>query len=189
MAAYEFVNGFYDPRHRRCAPGWKSPVSFVRMGTKARQSRTYALRSFPHFRPGSPLPFTAWAKNSIVVNTPRRVTPDEIWNDQTVAFHSSMIHTLPNYGLITGPVEAVGTTSVVYLVDQTVERNVGMIRILLIRWAGSNGPVAAPAFYKSMVKSLKARFRSPVRSGITRCHRPCLTSPSGSMRIRIAHMF
>ncbi len=30
MAIFEHINGFYNPRHRHSAPGWKSPVAFER---------------------------------------------------------------------------------------------------------------------------------------------------------------
>jgi hypothetical protein len=45
MAIFEYINGFYNPRHRHSAPSWKSPVAFerkvaktsTRSGTKAGQ--------------------------------------------------------------------------------------------------------------------------------------------------------
>ena len=30
MAIFEYINGFYNPRHRHSALGWKSPVAFER---------------------------------------------------------------------------------------------------------------------------------------------------------------
>jgi transposase InsO family protein len=30
MAIFEYINGFYNPRRRHSALGWKSPVAFLR---------------------------------------------------------------------------------------------------------------------------------------------------------------
>jgi putative transposase len=30
MAIFKYINGFYNPRHRHSALGWKSPVAFER---------------------------------------------------------------------------------------------------------------------------------------------------------------
>jgi transposase InsO family protein len=30
MATFEYINGFYNPRHRHSALGWESPVAFER---------------------------------------------------------------------------------------------------------------------------------------------------------------
>ena len=32
MAIFEYINGFYNPRRRHSALGWKSPVAFERKG-------------------------------------------------------------------------------------------------------------------------------------------------------------
>jgi hypothetical protein len=48
MAIFEYINGFYNPRHRHSALGWESPVAFerkvaktsTRSGTKTGQVHT-----------------------------------------------------------------------------------------------------------------------------------------------------
>ncbi len=39
MAIFEYVNGFYNPRRRHSALGWKSPVAFER---KVAQTSTWS---------------------------------------------------------------------------------------------------------------------------------------------------
>lgn len=53
----------------------------------------------------------------------------EIWKDQADAYKAVMIPHMPNYFMVTGPNAGVGTTSVVYLIEQSVNWIVDMIKL------------------------------------------------------------
>lgn len=52
----------------------------------------------------------------------------DIWKDRTDAYNAVMVPAMPNYFMVTGPNAGVGTTSVVYLIEQTVGWIVDMIK-------------------------------------------------------------
>jgi len=52
----------------------------------------------------------------------------ELWKDRTDAYKAVMVPAMPNYFMVTGPNAGVGTTSVVYLIEQTVDWIVDMIK-------------------------------------------------------------
>ncbi|WP_164661169.1 SDR family NAD(P)-dependent oxidoreductase [Tropicibacter sp. Alg240-R139] len=54
---------------------------------------------------------------------------DDIWQTRADAYKSSMVPDLPNYFLVTGPNSGVGTTSVVYLIEQSVDWIVDVIKL------------------------------------------------------------
>ena len=66
--------------------------------------------------------------HSLSISGPGGVTLQDLWKDQTDAYKAVMIPQLPNYFMVTGPNAGVGTTSVVYLIEQTVEWIIEMIK-------------------------------------------------------------
>jgi len=61
MAIFEYINGFYNPRRRHSALGWKSPVAFERKvaltstwgSTKPRQVHVLLHLAVPHHHHGA----------------------------------------------------------------------------------------------------------------------------------------
>lgn len=66
--------------------------------------------------------------HSLGITGPGGMGLEEIWRDQTDAYKSAMVPGLPNYFMVTGPNAGVGTTSVVYLIEQSVEWIVEMVK-------------------------------------------------------------
>jgi cation diffusion facilitator CzcD-associated flavoprotein CzcO/acetyl esterase/lipase/NAD(P)-dependent dehydrogenase (short-subunit alcohol dehydrogenase family) len=66
--------------------------------------------------------------HSLGVTGPGGVTLEQVWKDRTDAYKSVMIPAFPNYFMVTGPNAGVGTTSVVYLIEQSVDWIVEMIK-------------------------------------------------------------
>ena len=54
---------------------------------------------------------------------------EDIWQTRADAYKSSMVPDLPNYFLVTGPNSGVGTTSVVYLIEQSVDWIIDVIKL------------------------------------------------------------
>ncbi|GAA6190358.1 SDR family NAD(P)-dependent oxidoreductase [Phaeobacter sp. NW0010-22] len=54
---------------------------------------------------------------------------EDIWQSRADAYKSSMVPDLPNYFLVTGPNSGVGTTSVVYLIEQSVDWIVDVMKL------------------------------------------------------------
>lgn len=53
----------------------------------------------------------------------------DIWQSRADAYKSSMVPDLPNYFMVTGPNSGVGTTSVVYLIEQSVDWIVDVMKL------------------------------------------------------------
>lgn len=66
---------------------------------------------------------------SLNISGPNGVTLADIWKTRTDAYKATMVPGLPNYFMVTGPNAGVGTTSVVFLIEQTVDWIVEMIKI------------------------------------------------------------
>lgn len=56
-------------------------------------------------------------------------TLSELWQERSDAYKSSMIPGFPNYFMVTGPNAGVGTTSVVYLIEQSVDWIIDVIKL------------------------------------------------------------
>jgi acetyl esterase/lipase len=56
------------------------------------------------------------------------ITLAQRWQDQSDAYKSAMVPGMPNYFMVTGPNAGVGTTSVVYLIEQSVDWIIDVIK-------------------------------------------------------------
>lgn len=59
-------------------------------------------------------------KLGLQITGPGGLTLADLWKDRADAYKSAMVPGLPNYFMVTGPNAGVGTTSVVYLIEQSV---------------------------------------------------------------------
>ncbi|MDA0962027.1 MAG: alpha/beta hydrolase fold domain-containing protein, partial [Proteobacteria bacterium] len=68
-------------------------------------------------------------KQGIQITGRNRQTLGELWQERTDAYKSSMIAGFPNYFMVTGPNAGVGTTSVVFLIEQSVDWIIDVIKL------------------------------------------------------------
>ncbi|MDU8929117.1 SDR family NAD(P)-dependent oxidoreductase [Alisedimentitalea sp. MJ-SS2] len=68
-------------------------------------------------------------KHGIQIAGRNKQTLSELWQERTDAYKSSMIPGFPNYFMVTGPNAGVGTTSVVYLIEQSVDWIIDVIKL------------------------------------------------------------
>ncbi len=68
-------------------------------------------------------------RNAMSITGAGGVTLADLWRDQADAYRSSMIPEFPNYFMVTGPNAGVGTTSVVFLIEQAVEWIIDVIKL------------------------------------------------------------
>jgi cation diffusion facilitator CzcD-associated flavoprotein CzcO len=68
---------------------------------------------------------------------PKGLTLSEAWSNAPIAYEGCMVAGFPNYHFVTGPNTGVGSTSVIFMIEQAANMIINSIRA-----AGSNGLIA-----------------------------------------------
>ena len=68
-------------------------------------------------------------RNAMSITGAGGVALADVWRDQADAYRSSMVPSFPNYFMVTGPNAGVGTTSIVFLIEQAVEWIIDVIKL------------------------------------------------------------